>query len=319
MGHPPEASEVACSIVIPTKNGGVYFERVLSMLQAQSLWARSELIIIDSESTDGTFELAIQAGANAFTIPSNSFNHGAARDFGISKAHGDFVVLLVQDAEPVGTTFLEAMLSPFDNSEVAGVYARQVPRPNANMLTKRRLNNWLTARREPEIRKMKSVDWYQALSPIEKLHFCNFDNVCSAVRKSVWNQYQFGSIDFGEDIDWAERVLRAGMAVAYEPSASVIHSHDRPLKYEYKRTYVCHRKLYQLFGLHLVKNVRSMPRAWLHSTVQDMIYIIGHRGSLAEKINILARAFGLNFVSAVAQYRAVRDEVRGQSNLTEGV
>ena len=312
-------SNVACSVVIPTKNGGVHFSRSLAGLQQQTIWKSVELIVVDSGSTDGTLEAARSAGARVIEIPPEEFNHGATRDYGISVASGEVVVLMVQDAEPKESTLLEVILRQFNNPEVAGVYARQIPQPDADLLTKRNLNNWLTGRAEPEARKMQSVDWYLTLSPIEKLHFCNFDNVCSAIRKSVWSQHRFGRINFGEDIDWAERVLRSGFVIVYEPAVAVIHSHDRPITYEYKRTYVCHRKLYQQFGLHLVPTVSGIFKAWAHCTGRDFMFISSQGVPLRDKVSLWTKSLLLNFVSALAQYNAAKDESAGRSKSVRGV
>lgn len=312
-------STLRCSIVIPTKNGGALFLRVLTEIQKQSIWDCAELIVVDSGSTDGTLEAARSVGAKVFEISPSEFNHGATRDYGISLANCELVVLMVQDAVPKDLNLLEAILRPFSDSEVVGVYVRQIPQPDADLLTKRNLNNWLTGRAESETRKMKSLDWYESLAPIEKYFFCNFDNVCSAVRKSVWQSHKFGQINFGEDIDWAERILKAGFKIVYEPAVAVIHSHDRPLSYEYKRTYICHRKLYRQFGLHLVPTMRGAARSWVFSTGQDVRYVLHEDVPVGAKLGLLAKIPVLNLLSAVAQYRAAQDEAAGKTRHVRGV
>jgi rhamnosyltransferase len=308
-----------CSVVIPTKNGGKLFLRLLKGLQQQSIWDQTELIVIDSGSKDGTLQAARNVGAKVIEIPPKSFNHGATRDYGISLANCDVVVLIVQDAIPNNPNLLESIVANFKDLEIAGVYVRQNPQPDADLLTKRNLNNWLTGRAEREIRKMKSLDWYEGLAPIEKYFFCNFDNVCSAIHKSAWQTYKFGEINFGEDIDWAERVLKGGLKIIYEPAVAVIHSHDRPVSYEYKRTYVCHRKLYRQFGLHLVPTIRGAVRSWIFSTRQDINYVRNEDAPIVAKLALLTRIPLLNFLSSVAQYRAVRDEVAGKTRRISGV
>lgn len=308
-----------CSIVIPTKNGGSLFTRALEGLQKQRIWGSAELIVIDSGSTDGTIDAARNAGAKVIEIQPEDFNHGATRDYGISLASCEVVVLMVQDAVPNDSNLLEAILQTFNDSEVAGVYVRQIPQPDADLLTKRNLNNWLTGRDEPEIRQIKSKEWYDALPPMEKYFFCNFDNVCSAIRKSVWQTNKFGQIDFGEDIDWAERVLKSGKKIVYQPDVMVVHSHDRPLSYEYKRTYICHRKLFRQFRLHLVPSLRGVLRAWFYSTFHDAQYVSHQEAPLAEKFMLWTKIPFLNFISAIAQYRAVRDESAGTARKVHGV
>ena len=116
---------------MPTKNGGALFERVLENLQRQSIWDSVELLVVDSGSTDGTVEAARRAGARVVEIPPEEFNHGATRDYGISKARGEIVVLMVQDAVPNDSNLLETILQRFSDPEVAGVYVRQIPQPDA--------------------------------------------------------------------------------------------------------------------------------------------------------------------------------------------
>jgi rhamnosyltransferase len=225
----------------------------------------------------------------------------------------------VQDAVPADDRLLESIVREFDDAQVAGVYARQIPRPEADLLTKRNLTGWLTGRMEREERQMKSLAWYEALSPMEKYLFCNFDNVCSAVRKAVWDTHKFGRINFGEDIDWAERVLKSGHKLVYQPSAAVVHSHDRPISYEYKRTYVCHRKLYQQFQLRLVPSLKGIHRSWAYSTLTDVRYIAAQPAPLAEKVKLWTRTPVLNLFSAYAQYRAASDEAAGRDRHVRGV
>jgi len=312
-------STLRCSLVIPTKNGGPLFKAAIGALENQTYWVQTEFIVIDSGSSDNTVEIARNAGAKIVEIPPESFNHGATRDLGISIASCELVVLMVQDAIAQGTNLLETILRQFDDPEVAGVYARQVPQPDADLITQRNLNNWLTGRLEREVRKMESLEWYEALSPIEKYFFCNFDNVCSAIRKSVWQEQKFGDVAFGEDIDWAERVLKKGWRIVFEPEAAVVHSHNRPMLYEYKRTYVCHRKLYQQFGLRLVPTLRGIYRSWLFSTLKDMKYIGAQAAPIACKATLIAKIPFLNFLSAIAQYRAARDEATGNQCTVTGV
>jgi rhamnosyltransferase len=315
----PLAPVKICSLVIPTKNGGLLFHQAMDALKKQSIWTQTELIVIDSGSLDDTVEVAKAAGAKVIEILPTEFNHGATRDLGISIASCELVILMVQDAVAEGTELLETILNSFQDAEVAGVYVRQRPKSDADLLTKRNLNNWLTGRKDKEIRKMLSIEWYESLPPMEKYLFCNFDNVCSAVRKSVWLKQQFGAVNFGEDIDWAERVLKMGYKIVYESSAVVVHSHDRPMSYEYKRTYVCHRKLYQQFKLHLVPSCKGIFRSWLYSTVQDIRYVGAQDASIATKLALWAKVPILNYLSAIAQYRAARDEATGYVRKIVGV
>ncbi len=312
-------SPFLCSLLIPTKNGGDLFKRVVAGLQRQTIWPQVEFIIIDSGSTDDTIEVAKAAGAKVISIPPAEFNHGGTRDQAIAAANCERIVLTVQDAIPAHQDVLERLIAVLDDAAVAGGYAKQIPQADADYITKRNLNAWLTGRDLREVRSLASPAHYDAFAPMDKYVFCNFDNVCSVIRKSVWESQKFGRINFGEDIDWAERVLKAGHKIVYEPEAAVVHSHDRPLAYEYKRTYVCHRKLYAQFGLHLVYSRMRIPRAWLHTTMADMAFVLRVKGSWSEKIRLLLKIPALNAMQVAGQYLGARDEKRGHENKVKGV
>jgi GT2 family glycosyltransferase len=126
-------------------------------------------------------------------------------------------------------------------------------------------------------------------------------------------------VDFGEDVDWAKRVLLAGHHIIYEPDAAVIHSHDRSLAYDYKRTYVCHRKLYTLFGLHLAPSFKGLWRCWLSASTVDMQYILNNEPRLLKKLQMLLKAPILNSLTIYGQYKAVQDELNGINNSVKGI
>ena len=121
------------SVIIPTWNAGEGFGELLKRLSQQS-FKPHEIIIIDSSSTDGTAELARQAGAFVMTIEQQMFDHGGARNRAASVATGDILVFMTQDALPADDSLLEELIRPLAAEEVAYVYARQLPYPDANLL-----------------------------------------------------------------------------------------------------------------------------------------------------------------------------------------
>jgi rhamnosyltransferase len=308
-----------CSLVMPTKNGGELFKSVVAGLQKQARWSEVEFIIVDSGSTDDTIETARGGNARVLTIPPEEFNHGATRDFAISKTSTDRIVMTVQDAIPNDPHMIEKLVAALDDTRVAGVYGRQIPQPDADVVTARNLNAHFTARLKREVRSLASHAAFKAMTPAEKYALCNFDNVCAALRKSIWENDKFGRINFGEDIDWAERVLKRGHKIVYEPASAVIHSHDRPLNYEYKRTYVCHRKLYLQYELDLSPTILKAIEGFALWTLGDLIYIARVETRWREKINLMLRMPILNFLRAAATYLAVRDEKAGKVKKVEGV
>jgi len=70
-----------------------------------------------------------------------------------------------------------------------------------------------------------------------KPHYVYFANTSSCIRRSAWEKIPFRKVDFGEDVDWAERALLAGYKIVYEPSSAVYHSHGYNLREQIRQHY----------------------------------------------------------------------------------
>jgi cellulose synthase/poly-beta-1,6-N-acetylglucosamine synthase-like glycosyltransferase len=307
------------SVVIPTKNGGILFEQVIEKVKQQNYDGNIEIIIVDSGSSDKTLDVAYNLSDRFEQIPPEKFNHGLTRNYGIEISTGEIIILMTQDALPGNNQLIHNLVVPFSDPDVGGVYAKQIARPEADVLTKRNLENWLTGRQEFEVRQLKDHLLYEQLSPFDKYKFCNFDNVCSAVRRSAWEKVPFIENNFGEDIEWCLRTLKTGWKIAYQPEAFVIHSHDRSIFYEYKRTYMCHQKLYQLFQLQCIPSLKLVFRSMIYATLTDWHYVLIHEPRLAQKLKLMLRIPGLSIASAWGQYRGAMDEKLQKSKKISGV
>ncbi len=301
---------VKVSIVIPTYNGGEDFKRCLEAVHSQEIDFPFEVIAIDSGSTDDTVQVAKDFSVKVLEINKRDFDHGLTRNMGIETSKGGFIVLLTQDAVPADRNWLKALIKPFYEDElVAGVYARQIPREDADVLTKRHLNNWLTARKERDVKHITDRAAYEALPPMKKYMFCNFDDVCSCIRRSVWEKIPYERAVFAEDLDWSKKVLEAGYKIVYEPGAAVVHSHDRSVFYEYKRTYICHRRLNELFGLRTVPTLRHVMRFGINNILSDIPYVWKNEPDLMRRFSLMLRVPLLSFLSVYAQYKGAGDQI----------
>ncbi len=98
------------TIVIPAKNeaGGI-----AQVVQAVKPYA-DEVLVVDGHSTDGTSDLARQAGARV--IQDNGGGKGEAVMLGITQAHGDILVLMDADGSHDPAT-IPRLLEPIQNDE----------------------------------------------------------------------------------------------------------------------------------------------------------------------------------------------------------
>ena len=85
------------TLIIPTKNGGPLFKKLIVSLAMQT-HQPDELLLLDSESADETVREAVEAGFSVVAIPRASFDHGGTRQYGVERATGDVVIFMTQDA-----------------------------------------------------------------------------------------------------------------------------------------------------------------------------------------------------------------------------
>ena len=307
------------SVVIPTLNGGPLFAQVLDALRKQQVTEPLEILVIDSGSTDDTVSAAKAAGAKVVEIEPSTFDHGLTRNKGIELSTGELVILMTQDALPADEHMIGGLIGAFDDPQVAGAFARQIPRPEHDVLVARNINNWIAGSCERRISQITDRAAYEAMHPMERYLLCVFDNVCSAVRRSVWQLIPFRQNAFGEDVDWSKRTLEEGWKIVYEPMAKVIHSHDRPARYEYKRTYMCHQTLSRLFDLATIPAASYVPRCLLTSMANDWAYVWRNEQDWTRRWSLLARVPLLSWGSVLGQYRGARDQRRGKLKRIAGV
>ena len=222
---------------------------------------------MDSGSDDGTVEVLRREADRLIEIRAEDFNHGTTRNVGVEACRAPLVVLLVQDAEPASADWLARLVEPHAGHEagplrpLAGTYARQVPRPDASPVVRAYLSRYAAAGSTPRRQSIADRAEFDALTPGGRLAACTFDNVCSCIRRDVWERHPFKAAPIAEDLAWAREVMLAGYDLAYVPDAAVVHSHDRSAGYELKRTYLVHQQLRRLFGLAAIPSAAHLARA----------------------------------------------------------
>lgn len=241
----PERSAPAATVVLPTLEPGPELVEVLDRLAAQEAPGGLEILVIDSSSQDGTVTLLEERGIRHLVIPREEFNHGLTRNLGVRESSGEVVAFLSQDALPQ-PGWLAGLLEAFEDPAVAGAYSRQVPRPDASPFAVDQLANWPASSPEPRRQVMPLRSEFAELPLEDKLATVCFDNVSSAVRREVALEIPFRELSFGEDRDWAYRVLIAGYVLEYRPASAVVHSHDRSFFYGLRRTFADHRLIREL-------------------------------------------------------------------------
>jgi GT2 family glycosyltransferase len=307
---------VDVAVVIPTRNGGEDLPRLLDALDAQEGPYRARAIAIDSGSTDGTVDVLRARGVRTLTLAPGAFNHGDARNRALESVDTELAVLIVQDALPLSAHWLEALVGPLvADPSLAGTWARQQPGEHASRLTAFYLSRWEGTGTTGRTIGPMTAEQFAALTPAERHRACAFDNVCSCVRMSVWRAHRFPQARFAEDVEWAMHVLRAGHRLAFVPEAVVQHSHDRPVAYELRRTYVAHQRLHALFGLSTIPTVGALVFGVCSSLP---LHVRLAAAEPAGRSRALIRAVGLAVAWPLGQYLGARAAREGRDLLQVG-
>ena len=185
-------------------------------------------MVVDSGSKDDSVAIAQARGAVVLEIEATEFTHGSARNMAAGRSNGQVLVFISQDAVPVGTGWLRSLTMPLrDRTEVAGTYGRQLPRDGAHPPEVFFLDFLYGPSRREQV---------ASRAPELSMETTLFSNVNSAMRRQTWEQYPFADdIIMSEDQEWSQRVLLAGLVIAYEPSAAVRHSHNYTLRSAFRR------------------------------------------------------------------------------------
>jgi len=214
------------SIIIPTYNAEKRIYRLCEALRSQT--ASSEIIVVDSSSSDRTAEIAESFGAKVFIVPTEAFDHGGTRTLAGKAAKGDILVYMTQDAVPFDNHSIENITRPFEDPGIAASFGRQVPYPGATEFGAHlRLFNY------PEVSCIKSLEDRD----IHGIRTAFISNSFAAYRKTVlegigWFRRR---LIMGEDVCAAAKMLLAGHKIMYVAEAMVYHSHDYTVLQEFKR------------------------------------------------------------------------------------
>jgi len=301
-------NNIKISVVIPVKNGERYLDSSLKAVFSQNINAEFEVIVIDSGSKDRSLDIMNRYPVSIYQIEEKDFNHALTRNLGISKAQGKYVVLMTQDAIPRNKRWMRELIDNLErDGQIAGVYSRQLPCKDSSSLARIRVNRFFSSQRKRRESQVNNIEDFKNLSPREKHTLCNFDNVSSCIRKSVWEAFPFSETEFGEDIEWAKRVLEAGYKIAYEPDSMVYHSHDFSILGWYKRNRINYSKLRTLFGINGIDNIYKLLIYFPAYSIRDFYHLCKHGARLkAILLNILIVPF-YSFAEILGQYKGIRD------------
>ena len=205
------------SVVIRARNERQRLEGLLEDIHAQQFNGEVQVLIVDSDSSDGTCEMARAHSAEIIPIAQTTYSHPKALNRGFEAADHPFIMTLVAHSNLVTTAAFKGVTKWANAPEFAGAYGPVALPDNHATIWERRATRVL----RPELRLQPS----SVVKDISRGAMLTHRTVYA---KAAWEE--MGRFDEnygagGEDKVMARRMLDFGLLVAREPTLSIYHSH----------------------------------------------------------------------------------------------
>ena len=218
-----DATVPGVSVVIRTKNDEVRLETMLhDLTERQRGSVDTQLIVVDTESTDRTSEVARSFGADVVGITQRDFTYPNALNRGFERADNPVICSLVGHAAIATDVFLQGGARHFNDPEVGGAHG---PIYEATW------GSWI----ENLTNNMTNLSYMKSAAKIENVGIGALGATNAMVSRDAWQE--LGGFDEryaagGEDTEFARRLDAAGMQVWAEPLMAVHHMHGLgPINY----------------------------------------------------------------------------------------
>jgi len=278
-----------CSLIIRAYNEEKYIGRLLEGIKQQTV-KDVDVILVDSGSTDSTVSIAESYGARVVRIPSAEFTFGRSLNYGIKAAKREFIVIASAHVYPVYPDWLETLLSPFQDEQVALTYGKQRGHEGSKYSEHQIFHQWY-----PDVSK-----------PKQETAFCN--NANAAIRKSLWEENNYDETLTGlEDLAWAKWAKEQGHVISYVAEAEIIHVHNETphgVYNRYRREAMALRKIYPESNFNFYD--------FLRLTTTNILSDLWH----AAREQVLLKSFASIFWFRFAQFHGTRMGHRETSLIT---
>jgi GT2 family glycosyltransferase len=279
---------MACefSVVIPSWNAREMLRQCLESLRLEADPARTELIVVDNASTDGSWEMVQEAFPEVLLIR-NRTNLGFAKacNIGVRRSRGRYVCLVNSDVM-TGRDCLARLARHLDGNPRLGMVGPRIlgvdGTPQRSYMGFPTIWNTLCAALAlPSLMPRSSLagGWmlaYRSFSRMEKVDVLN--GAFLVVRREALEKVGLldeGFFMYGEDVDWCRRFWQAGWDVAFCPDAEVVHHGGASSARAPVRFYVeMHRSRLRYFRKHHGRRSQLAYRAV--AAIHQMVRVAGN-------------------------------------------
>jgi GT2 family glycosyltransferase len=215
------------SIIIPTRNGLEYLKQVLNSLEKHSGWP-FEVIIVDNGSDDGTKDYVTNSSLKLdgqFIRNEKNEGFAVANNRAAKIAKGNFLCLLNNDTI-VTKNWLAEMMTVFSEEQAVGVVGARLVHPGNGKIQHAGVIELSTGMPD-HIHFNKPMNHPDVM---KRQQYFGVTGACMVTPKNLYDELGGLNEDYvngWEDMDYMQKVNRAGYRVYYEPKALVYHYESR--------------------------------------------------------------------------------------------
>ena len=146
--------------------------------------------------------------------------------------------------------------------EVCAVFGRHLNHKNHTRLSKESMDSFFNLVRinSSKYRIDNDLKKYFSEHPSYRQHLHYYSDNNSCLRKSIWEEFPYHDVDYGEDQLWADWIIKAGKTKAFANNAVVFHSHEYSVKEEFERSRIEANYFFKYFGYDISQNRFEIER-----------------------------------------------------------
>lgn len=204
------------SIIIVNYNSGVYVVDCVQSLQKQEA-VNFEIIVVDNASQDDSVKLLKKELCQNIQLIESSENlgFGRANNLAVSKAQGEYLLLLNPDTVIDAPYALRTLIDTLKSNPKVGMLGPAIVEPRKNKQV-------LPRNTYPSAKHLKYTDKFKGLPG----SIAWLLGACLLFRRSVFNEIKGFDPDYflyGEDADIGLKVRLAGYEIAYCDTVKITH------------------------------------------------------------------------------------------------